>query len=146
MCPTADSRSDIAVTIVAFLPPVSASRCMSGRASSIRNAVSVPPVRMTTSASFDATIRAPPVAPEQGTNCSAVRGTPAAQKHWQSRHATSTVCDAGFKMTVFPAASAAATPPHGIATGKFHGGTTTTTPTGRLSTVSSASNARALAA
>ena len=31
-------------------------------------------------------------------------------------------------MTVLPAASAAATPPHGMAMGKFHGDTTTTTP------------------
>jgi len=38
-------------------------------------------------------------------------------------------------MTVLPAASAAATPPHGMATGKFHGGTTTTTPFGRAASV-----------
>ena len=40
----------------------------------------------------------------------------------------STVSHAGLKITVFPAASAAATPPQGIASGKFHGETTTTTP------------------
>ena len=33
-------------------------------------------------------------------------------------------------MTVLPAASAAHIPPHGIAYGKFHGGTTTVTPLG----------------
>ena len=38
-------------------------------------------------------------------------------------------------MTVLPAASAAATPPQGMATGKFHGGTTTTTPFGRAFSV-----------
>ncbi len=37
---------------------------------------------------------------------------------------------AGFKMTALPAASAAQTPPAGIAYGKFHGGTTTTVPSG----------------
>ena len=40
----------------------------------------------------------------------------------------STVSDAGLRITVLPAASAAATPPQGIASGKFHGETTTTTP------------------
>ena len=40
----------------------------------------------------------------------------------------STVSEAGLRMTVLPAASAAATPPQGIASGKFQGETTTTTP------------------
>ena len=40
----------------------------------------------------------------------------------------STVSDAGLRITVLPAASAAATPPQGIASGKFQGETTTTTP------------------
>ncbi len=40
----------------------------------------------------------------------------------------STVSEAGLRMAVFPAASAAATPPQGIASGKFHGDATTTTP------------------
>ena len=40
----------------------------------------------------------------------------------------STVSEAGLRITVLPAASAAATPPQGIASGKFHGETTTTTP------------------
>ena len=40
----------------------------------------------------------------------------------------STVSEAGLRITVLPAASAAATPPHGMASGKFQGETTTTTP------------------
>jgi len=40
----------------------------------------------------------------------------------------STVSEAGYKTTVFPAASAAATPPQGIASGKFQGEITATTP------------------
>ena len=37
---------------------------------------------------------------------------------------------AGFSITALPAASAASTPPAGMAYGKFHGEATTTTPTG----------------
>ena len=46
----------------------------------------------------------------------------------------STVSEAGLRITVLPAASAAATPPQGIASGKFHGETTTTTPRPRALT------------
>ena len=92
------------------------------------SAVAVPPVRITASTASWLTSCWPTVAPLQGTNCSAVRGTPAAQKHSQSAYAMSTVSEAGFRMTVFPAARPAATPPHGIASGKFQGETTTTTP------------------
>jgi len=45
----ASSRSLKAVMIVAFLPPASANRRISGSAASIRRAVSVPPVRITAS-------------------------------------------------------------------------------------------------
>ena len=79
------SRSESAVTIVAFLPPVSAKRFMVGLAASMRRAVSVPPVRITASTPSCVTSRSPTVPPLQGANCSAVLGTPARQKHWHSR-------------------------------------------------------------
>jgi len=75
-CLIARSRSLMPVTTVAFLPPVSASRFMCGVASSMRSAVEVPPVRITAPTFGEATRRAPPTAPEQGTNWSASRGTP----------------------------------------------------------------------
>ena len=40
-------------------------------------------------------------------------------------------CSAGFNTTAFPVASPADTIPKGIATGKFHGAITATTPRGR---------------
>ena len=86
----------------------------------------------------------PSLPPEQGTNCSAFFDTPARQKHWHISQATSTVSEAGLMMTVLPAASAAATPPHGMATGKFHGGTTTTTPFGRAASVGICCHQRAV--
>ena len=39
-------------------------------------------------------------------------------------------CSAGFSTTAFPVASAADVMPQGIASGKFHGETTATTPRG----------------
>ena len=66
-------------------------------------------------------------------SCSVLRETPARQKHSHSMWAVSTVSEAGLRITVLPAASAAATPPQGMAIGKFQGETTTTTPFGRAS-------------
>src|SRR4029079_4691101 len=91
-------------------------------------AVSVPPVSTTASTSSCETSFAPTVPPLHGVNWSADFGTPARQKHWHKLYAISTVSDAGLRITALPAASAAATPPVGIANGKFHGETTTTTP------------------
>jgi hypothetical protein len=82
--------------------------------------------------------------PAQGTNCNVFFEIPARQKHWQSSQATSTVSDAGLMIMVFPAANAAATPPLGIAMGKFHGATTTTTPFGRALSVGICCHQRAL--
>ena len=45
---------------------------------------------------------------------------------------TSTASGAGLRSTALPAASAASTPPAGIESGKFHGGATTTTPSGSM--------------
>ena len=64
------------------------------------------------------------------TNCSTSPGTPAAQHASATISAHRGVSGEGLKTTALPAASAAQTPPVGIATGKFHGGTTATTPSG----------------
>ena len=132
ICLTAWSRSARAVTMVAFLPPVSAKRLRAGLARKRPSAVAVPPVRMTALTFGWLTSRPPWVPPGQGTNWSVLRETPARQKHWQRCQATSTVSEAGLKSTVLPAARAAARPPQGMAMGKFHGATTTTTPAPRL--------------
>jgi hypothetical protein len=140
----ARSRSDTAVTMVASFPPVSANRASRGLSPSIVSAVSVPPVRITAFTCGLFTSLRPSRPPEHGRNCSACFDTPARQKHWHISHATSTVSEAGLMMTVLPAASAAATPPHGMAMGKFQGGTTTTTPFGRARSVGNRCHQRAL--
>ena len=58
------------------------------------------------------------------------RGTPAACSARTAAAATSGVCSAGLASTVLPAASAAATWPVKIASGKFHGLMQTTGPSG----------------
>ena len=75
------SRSDRAVTMVAFLPPVSARRFIVGLWRSMSAAVAVPPVRITASTASCETSCWPTVPPLQGANCSAVlryAGTPEA--------------------------------------------------------------------
>ncbi len=108
-------------------------------------AVAVPPVRITASIFAWLTNSGASREPEHGANCNARRDTPARQKHWHSSHATSTASDDGLSTTVLPAASAADTPPQGIAIGKFHGATTTTTPTGRARSVGICRHQRAAA-
>jgi uncharacterized phage protein (TIGR02216 family) len=55
-------------------------------------------------------------------------------------------CGAGLKTTPDPAASAASTPPAGIARGKFHGGATTVTRDGSNRAPGTASSSDAFAA
>src|SRR4051812_37620080 len=99
----------MAVTIVAFFPPVSAKSGRSGRAFRRLIAVAVPPVRITAFTSgFVASVLAI-LGSEQGRNCSVAFEMPARQKHWHSSHAGRTAVEAGLRMTVLPAASAAAT-------------------------------------
>jgi hypothetical protein len=118
----------MAVTMLAFLPPVSARSRIPGSRRSRWNAVAVPPVKITVSTSGWVARRWAAVSLSPYTNWSARWLTPADQKHWHRSQAVATVSGAGFRMTVLPAASAAATPPQGIAIGKFQGGTTATTP------------------
>ena len=70
------------------------------------------------------------VSPRPGSSCSAPRGTPAACSARTAAAATSGVCSAGLASTTLPAASAAATWPVKIASGKFHGLMHTTGPSG----------------
>ena len=93
------------------------------------SAVSVPPVRMTALTSGWLTSLRPSWPPEQGTKLQRLlRHARRARSIWHNSHATRTVSEAGLRITVLPAASAAATPPQGMAIGKFQGETTTTTP------------------
>ncbi len=74
---------------------------------------------------------AAPTSPAPGSNCTAPGGTPASRNMPTARLAISGVSSAGLASTVLPAASAAATWPVKMASGKFHGLMQTTGPSGR---------------
>ena len=139
-------------TTIAFCPPVSAISGIGRPRSSSRparlrcssRATSVDPVNITPRTRASATRRAPTTSPRPGRNCSASAGTPAACRRATAWAAISGVCSAGFASTLLPAASAAATCPVKIASGKFHGLMQTTGPNGAWS--DSTSSARACAA
>ena len=84
-------------------------------------ATSVDPVKATPAIRGSAVSIAPTVSPSPGNNASASADTPASNKQRTTCAAVSGVCSAGFAATEFPAASAAATWPVKIASGKFHG-------------------------
>ena len=63
-------------------------------------------------------------------------GIPASKANSAKRIAVSGVYSAGFKTTVFPAASAGANPQPAIGIGKFQGTITPTTPSGSLNVMS----------
>jgi hypothetical protein len=62
--------------------------------------------------------------------CTRSEGIPASSIASQMISAQRGTSGAGLKITPLPAASAASTPPAGMATGKFQGGTTAITPNG----------------
>jgi hypothetical protein len=132
--PTTCSDSAELSTIIAFWPPVSAiSTGSSSRAASRRamlRATSVEPVKITPAMRESATSAAPTISPRPGRNCRAATGTPARCSRRTASCAISGVCSAGFASTGLPAASAAATSPMKIASGKFHGEIATTGPIG----------------
>ena len=74
--------------------------------------------------------RALPVAPSPVTTLNTPGGSPADCAISAKHSAVSGVNSAGFKITVFPAASAGATFQATIRSGKFHGMICPTTPTG----------------
>ena len=120
---------------MALRPPVSA---MKGRiavspaamARAMAQAVSVPPVNATPAMRGSETRVGPIVPPSPGSRMRASAGTPA----WCSRSTTaaavSEVASAGLAMTLLPAASAAASWPVKMASGKFQGLMVTNTPRG----------------
>ncbi len=122
---TTCSGSAVESTIIAFWPPVSAisgtlpPRCASVRL--MRPATSVEPVNITPRTRASATSAAPTVSPRPGSSCSTSAGMPARCSSATARAAISGVCSAGLASTGLPAASAAATWPLKIASGKFHG-------------------------
>ena len=84
-------------------------------------AVSVEPVNATPAMRGSATSGAPTVSPLPGSRCNTSPGTPASCSRRTAAAAISGVCSAGLATTALPAASAAATWPVKIASGKFHG-------------------------
>src|SRR5437870_3474617 len=77
-------------------------------------------------------ISSPASEPDPSTRFKTPGGTPAASKISTTRTAVPGVRVAGLNTTVFPATSAGAIFHTGIATGKFHGVTHATTPSGCL--------------
>ena len=73
---------------------------------------------------------AAPTSPSPGSSASASGGTPASRSACTSSAAQPGVCSAGLSSTALPVARPAATIPSGIATGKFQGEITATTPRG----------------
>jgi hypothetical protein len=71
---------------------------------------------------------AAPTSPSPGSSDSASRGTPPACSASTTASAQAGDCSAGLSTTPLPVASPAATMPAAIASGKFHGATTATTP------------------
>ena len=131
---TTCSGSEELSAIIAFWPPVSAirvamaplSRAASARL--IRRAVSVEPVKQTPATRGSRVSAAPTVAPSPGRYCNTSCGMPASCSSCTAAKPIRLVCSAGLAITVLPAASAAATWPRKIASGKFHGEMHTNTP------------------
>ena len=132
--PTTCSGSAVESTIIAFWPPVSAiSGTLPPRSASLRlisAATSVEPVNITPRTRASATSAAPTVSPRPGSSCSTAAGMPASCSRRTAKAAISGVCSAGLASTGLPAASAAATWPLKMASGKFHGLMHSTGPSG----------------
>ena len=119
------SGSALESAIMALRPPVSA---MKGTIAPRRSAsarwmaqpVALEPVKATPATRGSLTSAAP-TAPSPGSRCRTPGGTPASCSSWTARKAVIGVCSAGLASTGLPAASAAATWPVKMASGKFHG-------------------------
>ena len=131
----------------AFLPEVSASRRRSGRQEVNSAAVSEAPVSTTASTSGWVTRRRPASSSSVRSTWSRRGGAPAsARASATAPSATSaqrTTWGAGLTIAAAPAARAARAPPTVMATGKFHGGVTATTPAGVKDAPATSSSARA---
>ena len=134
--PTARSRSASSSTITAFFPPSSAMSFFgpgcpsrtSAAAAAIENPVSVPPVNAIISTPGCSTSRRPVSAPGPGRQWRTPAGTPAFQRIRASPVAMIGDSSAGLSSTAFPPARAAPVIPPMMASGKFHGPITATTP------------------
>src|SRR5436190_1490952 len=118
--------------MLAALPPSSSVSFLPEPASSrwIALPTSVEPVKATLSTPPDLTISAP-VRPSPVTMLTTPGGSSACRSTSQNRSADSGVVSAGFRTTVFPAASAGAIFQASISSGKFHGLICPATPIGR---------------
>ena len=83
--------------------------------------------------------RRPAVSPSPGTTFSTPVGMPASRPSSPSRIADSGDCSAGFSTTLLPATSAGATFQVAMSSGKFHGTTAPTTPSGSRVTIARSS-------
>ncbi len=122
----------------ALLPPSSSVTGMMRLAAltAISRPTRVEPVKTTLATPGCSTSRAPATGPVPGSTWKTSGGNPTSRPSAASRCAVSGVCSAGLRTTVFPAASAGATPQAAIGIGKFHGAITPTTPTGSLNVTS----------
>ncbi len=134
---TASSRSASESTITQFLPPISATTrftcawpsAVSAAARTMSSPTLPEPVNAITCTCGWRTSAAP-ASPKPGSSASAPGGTPAPWSAWTSASEQPGDCSAGLSTTALPAASPAATMPVGMASGKFHGAITATTPRG----------------
>ena len=83
----------------------------------------------------------PAVSPRPGTTWRTPSGTPASVASSARRNAVSGDCSAGFRTTLFPVASAGPTFQLAISSGKFHGTTAPTTPSGSRTSMTTSSGA-----
>ncbi len=136
---TTCSGSAVESTIIALMPPVSATNgmmalCRSESAFWIAQAVSLEPVKAMPPTRGSLT-RALPTLGLPVSRCRTSAGTPASCSSVVAKYAAIGVCSAGFASTVFPVARAAATWPVKIANGKFQGEMQAKTPRPRRSSV-----------
>ncbi len=121
-----------AKTTLADLPPSSSVTRLIVRAApaAIDMPTSVEPVNAIFATSGCSTSRCPHVRPGPTTTLTTPSGSPASSASSAKRSAVSGVSSAGFNTTVLPAASAGAIFQQAIASGKFHGVISPTTPSG----------------
>ncbi len=119
---TARSRSALGVTTIAFLPLVSAVSGRPARHHRKERAVSALPVSSTRSTAGWATSSRPRASSSRSTSWRSECGTPASQSTSARSAPHRLASGAGLSTTPLPAASAASTPPAGMATGKFTAG------------------------
>ena len=129
---TAVSRSASSSTMNAFLPPSSSVTFFSvaEAAAMIALPTAVEPVKETLSTSGWLTSASPVPGPGPWTTLTTPGGTPASRRTSASSVTVAGVSGAGLTTTVHPAASAIEIFQAAICSGKFHGITAATTPTG----------------